>query len=213
MQIQTGDVFKVGPHTLACGDLELGHAAKLLELTRGADVAYVDPPWNQALASNFRRMAGLVGKPDFAAVLRRCFEAVALVGQGEAWLEMGDQNQQYVEGWGRQVGFEQFESFVAPYAGHTSWITRMRRQPGEPLDGVDLSKASGLALPVWALARYPAGTVVFDPCLGLGATLQACCRTGNVCVGMELNAARLAESIEKAVKKTGAQPAHIGRIA
>lgn len=214
--IQLGDVFTVGKHVLACGDLEKRHHEQLLTKV-GVDrvgMVYVDPPWNQGLASNFRRQAGYEGKPDFVTVMNRVFEA-AVMPRVVAYVEMGDQNQKFVQVWGRKAGFETFESWKIPYGDHFSWVTRMSCDPGISMlpEALQLAGKKGIEVPRQAIVNDSAqGTYVFDPCLGLGATLAACLKTDRLCLGMELNPERLATSIEKATKRTGEKPVFLGRM-
>lgn len=200
-EVRFGDVWRVGPHVLACGDVELGHAQDLLDKVGRPNVAYTDPPWNQALASSFRRMAGFDDKPVFHNVLRRVFATIAQVA-GAVFVEMGDQNQPLVEGWGKEVGLHLVRSWVVPYGKRTSWLNVLSRDPDEGMfRGADLRYVAGVALPVWAIEHSTSvGHRVFDPCTGLGATPWACHKTGRVFVGMELNPGRLADSIARLAK-------------
>lgn len=206
MEIVLGDVYSVGPHIFACGDLEKGHHSRVLAHGPTPDMVFVDPPWNPGLATNFRRQAGYEERPDFPQLLGLVVQAVNAV-DGPAYIEMGAQHQADILA--LMVGYPHVDAWEVPYTSHHSYVTRFGHTPAPTV----LTGLKGLQVPSRAiLADSRQGGVVVDFCLGLGATLQACMNLGRVCVGMELNPTRLARSIERAVKKTKCTPHHVGRL-
>lgn len=210
MEVEFGQVWRVGYHHVACGDLELGHGKKLITMCGTPHIAYVDPPWNQGLASVSRRRAGYEDKPDFAAVMRHLFAVLALVN-GDVYVEMGHQNRGFMETWAAYAGLGHRRCWEVRYGKGTSWLYQFSKEtvhadPG-PRDTCDWN------LPAWAMNRSTKhGEVVFDPCVGLGITADACMRTGRVLLGMELDAEQARCTIELLVKKLNMDPHMVGRL-
>lgn len=214
MNVETGTVLRVGPHWLACGDLEQGHGAQLLQLVAHApDVVYVDPPWNQGKVSAFRKLADYSSQPSFASFVRDLFKLMVASGSPGFWVEMGDQNQQFVSQWAENAGLHHAGAWKVKYGKNFSWINWIDRgKPNGPAPVEDLG-AVGLALPVWAIEKSTQpGGYVFDPCLGLGATALACAIAGRVCIGLELGPTRLTEAAARLSKKLGVEPQIVGRL-
>lgn len=211
MDIQFGDIWKVGPHLFGCGDLQRGDAEKLMAISGVPDLAYCDPPWNQGLAVNFRRQAGMADRPDWPVVVRAMFKACAH-SKGDVYVEMGHQNQRYMEQFGGEVGLGYFQDWIIRYGKSTSCLSMFSRRAMQRVDGP--GDIGGIVTPAkWAIERSSkVGDTVFDPCLGLGGTLQACMSTGRRCVGMEINPARLADAVGKAVKRLGTEPEKVGTL-
>lgn len=189
-----GDVWRAGPHVLACGDLEQGHAAALLASFGPAAVAYGDLPYTPALATGFRTKAGMSRPVDFPALLARAVEAVRLAGGG--FLEIGK------DWWGVLAGA------VVASSGRVvgSWpITYYRRNPAALLQlswtgaspAGDPSGMDDQNTPAWAVERCSeVGGLVFDPCAGRGLTVRAAHALGRRALALELNPRRLACALD-----------------
>jgi len=212
--IELGDVYQVGPHVVACGDLERGHAQALLAFV-GTDgtMVYTDPPWNQGLATQFRRMVDGENAvvPEFDALIRAAFAAYAMV-PGPVFVEMGHQHQPSMALWGRAVGLQVNNEWVVPYGKNTSCVTLLGRL-GSPFPTMEPpGHLTGVGLVAWALRCQAACPRVFDPCLGLGTTAAACLATDRTLVGMELNPLRLAVAVGRLCRRLKVEPRKIGRL-
>src|SRR5665811_2154350 len=86
-----GDVVQIGPHIVACGDLEKGQGEQCVEMVGRSDIAYVDPPWNQGNISSFRTKAGVSTGLMFMAQFIDVFLGVLKTTQGPIYIEMGKQ--------------------------------------------------------------------------------------------------------------------------
>ena len=91
--VETGDVWKVGPHIFGCGDVTtITNLSELFEFVDQpyADVLYTDPPWNIAIQKRFHKFAGIDPPVDFLGLLGnmvRVYKKYCPVGP--VWLEMG----------------------------------------------------------------------------------------------------------------------------
>lgn len=206
-----GDVWRVGVHTVICGDIEAEAwlpALRRHALPAGAPaLTYTDPPWGAALATGFRTKAGMPRRVVYDDFLRLLADRVAVVGSGgAAFVEQGRDWQAQTADAFTERGFVAVRALPAA-------ITYYRRSPatltafmpaGAPgdarllaQDALDACEGRDDAdTPGVVLSRYPAG-VVFDPCLGQGLTLIAAAATGHACVGVELNPRRMAVALAR----------------
>lgn len=201
-----GDVFRIGPHALICGDLELGDGLLVLERFSRPDFVYVDPPWNKGNLRAFRTKAALGLGLSWADFLRKLLETVRQVKR-YAFIEMGRQ----------EIDF--LQSLVTESGGHVLhiWpITYYRKNPTCLLAATwdeELAGQSAIALPdltgmdddktpVAALRDVGFTTaVVLDPCLGLGLTGLAAEDLDMRLIGMELHPRRLARAVDALAKR------------
>ena len=210
MEVEFGQVWRVGSHHVACGDLELGHAAKLLSMCGYAHMAYVDPPWNQGMAANFRRRAGYEDTPDFAALMRHLFAALALT-DGAVYVEIGHQNRGFMETWGAYAGFVHRKFWEVRYGKDTSWLYQFSKE--RVYDDAGPRDSCDWYLPAWAIKRSSKhGEVVFDPCVGLGTTATACIKTGRVLLGMDLGAEQVQHTLEMLINTLNMDAHLVGRF-
>lgn len=209
--VELGDIWEVGPHVFACGDLELGHAAKLLTYAGVPDVVYTDPPWNKGNARAFRTKAGDSRAVDFLGSLLPAILSV-VKGVEHAAIEMGN------------FHADDLRWLITSKGGVVlaDWkITYYRKNPsrllhctftGEPplvdsCDGMDDDDT-----PQWFLERVASkGCVVFDPCMGRGLTSRVADDLGMKALGMELHPRRLAVSIDRLVDR-GYKATKIGAL-
>lgn len=219
-----GEVWQVGPHLLACGDLERGHADHLVKIAVGfgmqtPSVFYCDPPWNVGIAKAFRRGSGQ-GDPTavgFESLIHRVLAAAADV-PGDVYVEMGKQHIADLRGWLVDVGLNLVGEWeVTYYRTKPCFLLQATHVSRQPLAiGGDGSEATGMdddATPAWAIQRSSQpGATVFDPCLGLGATSRAAHKTGRSCLGMELDPARMARSLDWLAHRTKATPRKLGEL-
>lgn len=188
------EAFEIGRHRLMAGDVTAGALSTLMggEL---ADVVYGDPPWGQALLTAFATMAG--GAPRLAWMEFLDALAVAIVGarkpEAPVFLEMGCRWERDLVSTMRAIGLPLRRRWEVTYGsrskprpsllllfGPTDVAVRMPDPPfGEPVTRAAL-------LPV-----VREGTVVLDPCTGLGMTARITHALGGSFRGLELNPTRL----------------------
>lgn len=194
--VQVGDIWKAGPHILACGDLERGAADELLDRFGEPDLTYTDPPWNAGNARAFRTKAG-VGRPvDFDHLLVCILRAAARTKRSvfmETGMKQRDQLIRHAEEAGAQV---KAISTITYYRKRPCLLFQLDWTGKEPvvegLSGMDDDDTPGAGL--GALKRE--GDLVFDPCLGRGLTVRTTHGIGLRFLGSELHPRRMACALD-----------------
>jgi hypothetical protein len=194
--VQPGDIWKVGQHLLACGDLERGDALKLLDLVGPPDVTHTDPPWNAGIASAFRTQAADPKKVDFTALMRTLAEALKRTTR-DVVIEMGIAQTPHVCSIMQAAGAKVHGIWAATYGAKKLELRVIH------LTFTDVTPAAipHTLLHSWAAASSTMdaickpGDLVFDPCLGQGGTLRLAHQRGASVIGMELNPKRLSTAI------------------
>lgn len=202
--VKFGDVWMCGPHILACGDLELGHARDLIE-QYGADFAYLDPPWNKGNARSFRTKANRATPSiptyavDWAMFIASLLDALSLVRE-DCFVEMGQDGQPYllarIKSHGGTVGKTWPITYYKTHPAtlnHCWWGTSTLGTDTGGIAGQDDDQTPFIALD--KIGRR--GATVFDPFVGRGLTSIAAEQQGMSILGMELNPRRLAVAIDK----------------
>ena len=213
-QVAPGDVWRVGPHILACGDLDKGDGPRLIAfgvpLMKDIKTFYSDPPWNLGLAKAFRTKAGLSSdETEFVELMARVLELAASV-RGDVWIEMGHQHAKHVAEWMKIYNIPWFCNFDITYADNKPcalvYGTFSQVQPF-----VIPAHLRGEKIVEWALSRGTLpGDVVLDPCLGLGMTTRVAHKLNLHVLGMELHPERLARSIDDLARLGKYEPVKIG---
>jgi hypothetical protein len=208
--VTVGDVWRVGEHVLACGDLELGAGLDLADRYGPADLAYADPPWTPSLATGFRTKAGLPRQVDFGRLLLAVVEAIDRSGAPVAYIEMGRDYVDRLADILAERGREVDRYAITYYGRHPAWLLRASttlddppRMPGV-LDDADT--------PAWAIEAEGRPALVFDPCIGRGLTAIAAARAGVRVLGLDLNPRRLAVAIDRLARLSGLAPELIDRL-
>lgn len=188
----------LGRHRLLAGDLTVGAVADLMGEER-AGVIYTDPPWGPGLLQSFATLAAPGSRPrlpwpDFLTELAagcaafRAPLAPVFVEMGCRWVEdidiaMARAGLPLRQRWPVTYGSKKSPaaSTVALYGprGVDVAVTLPDPPHGEPVTRALLG----------AVVRP--GTVVLDPCTGLGMTARVTHALGGAFRGVELNPARL----------------------
>ncbi len=196
------NLIEVGPHRLLCGDLTDGAVERLMgdEL---ADVTYTDPPWGQGLLTMFATGAGTTPRLPWPAFLDRLARTVVAHTKqgGPLFIEMGTR-------WEEDLRWALWREGLVPRVELSRWeVTYGGLKKPRPsllfLVGsgggrvVMPDPPHGQAVTRAALAPFVGpGTVVLDPCTGLGMTARVTVELGGVFRGVELNPARLERTVE-----------------
>jgi hypothetical protein len=210
------EVWGIGPHILACGDLEEDDARKLLKFTKILpDVTYSDPPWDKGNARAFRTKAGLGRDVNFDNLLTKVIEAVKDT-RSVVWLEMGVKETPKL--W-QVVNLHNGEILgewnVTYYSIHPSRLIATSFT-GDTFPLPDFGAMDDGETPFAALrsaaSHFQRDFTVFDPCIGRGIVAEAALAVEARVLGMELNPRRLAVTVEKLAKATSQAPVLLGEL-
>lgn len=218
--VEPGQLWAVGPHRFAAGDLEMGDGLALLASPEVPQpgVGYVDPPWDPSNASSFRTKAGADNKADFSLLLRKVAQVMLHV-TGVAFAEMGlRQTDAFVETI-RQAGGHVYsvQQINDPPNKFTCNLVAFGHAPtANILAAHDPGKGralTGLETPQWAIRHHALrGEAVLDCCVGRGLTAISAHMLDRPCVGLELNPRRLAVTIAKLVDQGAGEATVVGSI-
>jgi hypothetical protein len=199
--VEVGDVWQIGKHILACGDLEMGAGVEFLATyVRGGrpDVSFVDPPWNAGNARSFRTKAGVGRAVNFYRLISKVLETLAK-SRRDVFIEMGVSECDNVRARLEEYGARLLDTWD---------ITYYRKNPCRLLWGTFTGQAyprlldcnrldDEVATPKVIAAAAGRGDIVFDPCMGRGLSAVSALRAGATAAGLELNPRRLAVTIDK----------------
>jgi len=213
--VRYGDVWRAGPHVLACLDIETAEAVEFYAGIDGpAVLVYSDPPWSTGNAKAFRTKAGLshdgVTLPRlWGHILDR---ALPLLGYGDLVVEIGTACRDEVSLLLRLRGRPVTDMWPTRYyRKHRCWLLRSRLS----IPRADVRNPTELddeQTPAWAIeASTRPGDLVCDPCLGRGLTALAAHQLGRRFVGTELHPRRLAWALDR-LARFGCVPERAGAL-
>ena len=215
--VRDGDIWQVGDHVVACGDNGRGASAELMDLFGAPDYVYSDPPWNQGNVNSFRTKAGLQPDRDGFAQFLLTFSGVVTRARA-AFIEMGRKELSTLDAAMTSRGWAQVRIWDIVYFGDKPCVLSLYAPAGSSIltqvltgdpTGMDDALTPGWAVP----AISKPGDVIFDPCMGRGCTAEHSSKAGRLVRGVELHPRRLACTIDKLVKVTGATPVKVGDLA
>ena len=221
--VDYGDLWRVGPHIFACGDLQRDSFDRLWNIVGRPDVTYVDPPWDASNLGNFRTKARTRKKGDFRDFLRdlvRHLSVTQLLVASEMGLKTTLLLEQEVSR-NRGVVLDRFEfnshgrhaKFRANLVLWTYGKPESLRDDVKPEAARPMHGESGLATPgLFIDAFTETGALVYDPCTGQGLIPTAAVERGRLACGNELHPRRLAVTLDKLAALTGEKPEKIGEL-
>jgi hypothetical protein len=206
--IRPGQIWAVGPHLFACGDLTgAAYPPTLAALIARHTPAlvYADPPYNAAAARGYRTKAGLPGGPvDYPGLIRHVLAPAATAGI-PAYLEASLRNAPAVTAIMAELGGTDITVHQITYDGkHPAALTACTF--GSPRRPVTLDGLDDEATPAAVLAAYRPGCVL-DPVAGRGLTSRAAARHGWVSLNHDLHPARLSAAMTALAAQTRERPA------
>jgi hypothetical protein len=207
--VSFGDIWQTGSHLFACGDLEVGHAQKILAHAHISPVAtFVDPPWLAGNAAAFRTKAGVPRKVDYMHLMSCIFEAIAHVPL--CVMIMGNRSSQNIMSLGKQIAFAHAKSFpMFYYRVHPCRLLLFSQEP------LDFEPPCADEDPVWKACMstlLASGNTIFDPCVGRGGTAIHAHQHGCTMIGMELHPRRMAVTLDRLEKAGSGTPQKIGEL-
>ena len=204
-----GSLYQIGPHFIGCGDIESGHGESMLAMTGVTPViSYCDPPWTQALLTNFRNRAERPRSTPLPEFIQRL---VSLLGiSPTVYIEMGNDHCSLLS-----------DMLGKRYASITSYpITYYRKNPAclvraaaQPADRDRFSHQDDENTPRFAILESTVpGDFVLDACLGRGITARAAHEAGRRVLGLEFNPKKLAVAVDYLAHVTHSEPVVVGQL-
>lgn len=216
--VMEGDIWQVGEHIVACGDNSRGASGELMDLYGAPDFIYSDPPWNQGNVNSFRTKAGLTHDTSGFASFLVPYTAAVTRSRGGAMIEMGVKELPTLDAAMASHGWQQVKVWQIVYFGKKPCVMACYAPAGSPV----LSKTftgdptgwDDTLTPGWSIEQLSKpGDVIYDPCMGRGLTAEFAVKLGRKARGTELHPRRLACTVEKLAKATGATPSKVGELA
>lgn len=165
-------------------------------LGRRVAVVYSDPPWNPGNEKYWRRYAAKEPPTSYDRLLDGWVKC-AVMGDPDHILVEQSVNAQHRNM--LRAAIERSDGWSLPFV--EEWVVlygspkreNVLMHFGKTKLHVDPTGLSGKALTraVFSALDLPTGSLVMDPCMGLGTTSRMAHEFGLDCVGTELNAARL----------------------
>lgn len=197
--VKPHEVWRAGPHRLACGDLEAGDGERLIKrFGQRPDLVYCDPPWNNGNAAAFRTKAGVPRQVNFTTFLD-VLMAVVRLARRDVFLEMGRAGQAHLVERAERCGGQAIRTWpITYYRRHPATLTQLRFN-GAGLEPPDLAGLDDDDTPgaVMRSCSRP-GDVVMDPCMGRGLTAAtAGAAQDRTFIGLELSPWRMSCALSK----------------
>lgn len=187
------EVFDVGAHRVAVGDVMLGAVQSVMGADKAA-VLYSDPPWGEGNLRYWRTHAGDNARPTWQAFVSAwCVDAACSLAPGGAvFVEMGER---WADGFAdalAAVGVRVTRHWTVQYRSGGRLLPNALLYAGPRLrDDFDPSALNGAALPRACVAEVAVpGGIVLDPCCGKGYSARAAVAAGLRFRGVELNPTR-----------------------
>lgn len=200
-----GQVWKVGPHQIRCGDLMAADTIEWLDSVTPR-LIYCDPPWGQALATGFRTKAGLTDFVSYQDLFARVFFWIdTLRPKMPVYFEQGKKWVREMQSIADAAGLEVEAEWAITYdrkVPATLTLFNGYNKPYPDFTGVDDPKTPAMAI----VAHTVEGDIVMDPMVGRGQTAISTAIAGRTFVGTELSPHRVSVTLTKLARATGQEP-------
>lgn len=207
-EVNMNGIIEVTRHRLLLGDITTGVVGVLMGDDR-ADVVYSDPPWgpgNQQYWHTYRDR-GSVPRTDWPGFLNAFCRAVVGARKLNApvFVEMGMRWTGDLDGAMGDVGLPKQRDWAITYGPKNKQLPLRLTLYGpedHPIDLGENTYGEAVTREVLRSVVHP-GTIVLDPCTGLGMTSRWTHRFGGCFRGTEMTAKRLAVTeawLRKAVR-------------
>lgn len=219
--VDPGSLWEVGPHRLACTDLQEREQvdAALAFFGDAPEMVYTDPPWDAGNARSFRTKANAqtpsieTRKVEFGGFIDSVIDVVSL-SRGPVFMEMGVKEVERVKQHIGAHGGSVWEVVPITYYRtkpcvliHASFSPSYMNGPGASI--ADLTGMDDDHTPLACIERFATRGPVLDVCMGRGLTAVSADKAGKIAWGIELNPRRLAVTIDKLAER-GHEPRRVG---
>lgn len=217
-QVEPGSLWEVGPHKLACADLQnRDQMDDALVFFEGVpEMVYTDPPWDAGNARGFRTKAHRstpsieTNKVEFGDLIDAVID-IASLATGPVFMEMGLKEVERVKQHIEVNGGTSWEVIPITYYKTKPCVLIHASFSPSYYGSESIAEAHGLddeETPSWVIERFATVGPVLDVCMGRGLIAEAADQHGKVAWGIELNPRRLAVTIDKLAKR-GHEPRRV----
>lgn len=203
----SNEPMTIGPHRLLCGDITEGIVSTLMR-DELADVVYSDPPWGPGNQQYWHTMRARGSRPrsSWPAFLSSFAEACRINSKPHApiFVEMGMRWADQLAATMTDEGLLEVRRWVVTYGPAKRPLPVTMHLFTHAIGGGDFretTRSIDAAMPVPAHGEpvtahvlgvvIRQGSVVLDPCTGLGMTARWAHKLGGCFRGTEMNASRL----------------------
>ena len=207
-----GEVRRIGPHVIACGGVEDPQVEAMLDpdatAGRKVRVLYSDPPWGDGNLSYWvtmnKKMTGNQFVPlKYDVMLNRFRDIIERYVDGWVFIETGVRWEAKVVDLLGQWGMSNVKSRTMMYRGGAKLLPCILVSATTSGDyrpsAYDPMGDMGATVPLKAVADLALrpGSLILDPCCGMGYTAQAAIDLRHEFRGNEFNAKRLLKTEER----------------
>lgn len=205
MNVESGDIWKAGPHKFSCFDIEKVDVSDVMNIPSEVHMVYSDPPWNAGNARYWRTFSKLDGeignKVDWGMFIDAFCKQVSSVRAFNVFVE---QSKKHIDVNIKRMIANEFPAYINKWDVFYNTI-----HPNVLIYFSDFGHFTGdpSGMKNTAMTRHvfeniaEAGKIVFDPCVGLGMTARMAHEFDMICYGNELNPTRLKKTLEWFGKK------------
>ena len=204
--VKPKDIWESNGSKLACLDIDNGDAFNFFKKYNFSDVAYVDPPWGQALANQFRGKAGYEQNANFNIFLGNMINILRNVRR-DVFIEMG---KKWVDNLHEFIHLAEGKIIktyeITYYKIKLATLTHCTFS-GSYTDTSDYTGIDDEDLPFIAIRECTnANDTVLDCCTGRGLSFVASVKNHRKFIGTELSQYRASVSLRKIRDITGKNP-------
>ena len=209
--VRDGDIWRVGSHIMACGDIERGDALSLA-IQYSPSMVLCDPPWGPGPARAYCTKAGISRSVNFGSFVNTLLAAFHSI-DGLIAIEMGNAQIKEVADCARRAGFLHIRVMPMFYYRKKPCSCVIMSRKVLPCKIENLPCEDEPVVYRWIIQQFSSrGDRVFDPCVGKGMTAVIAHKMGRPVLGMELNPHRLAFALDSLERAGAGRPEKIGDL-
>ena len=206
------DIFNIGSHRVSLASVDCGVVENMLGNDR-VSILHSDPPWGDGnlkywVTLNKRMTGNVFTSLTYDALIARLFGLVHRYVDGFVFIETGLRWETLLAKRFETEGLKNIRIVRMRYKSGSRWLEQTLvggttgPQYSYDYQYADLEPVDEIVTIIRS-TKVPAGSIVLDPCCGMGNLARAAVKTGMRFRGNEFNAARLQKTIDFLKKSVG----------